>query len=52
MTWLQYKLTFQGGLMLNLLFVPGLSMVAGGSLYPNQKFNPVAAGTYDKKLKI
>jgi Ca2+/H+ antiporter len=30
--------------MLNLLLVPGLSMIAGGALYPNQNFNPVAAG--------
>eukprot|EP01127_Copromyxa_protea_P018337 TRINITY_DN5749_c0_g1_i1.p1 TRINITY_DN5749_c0_g1~~TRINITY_DN5749_c0_g1_i1.p1 ORF type:complete len:647 (-),score=127.09 TRINITY_DN5749_c0_g1_i1:1490-3430(-) len=38
------KYSITGGFMLNLLLIPGLSMIAGGIKYPNQKFNPVAAG--------
>lgn len=30
--------------MSNLLLIPGLSMIVGGTYYQNQSFNPVAAG--------
>jgi len=33
-----------GGLLSDMLLLPGMSMIVGGIKYKEQKFNPVAAG--------
>lgn len=42
-----YRVPFDylGTILLDLLLLPGLSMIAGGLKYQQQKFNPVAAGS-------
>ena len=46
------KYSVTGGLLSDTLLLPGLSMIAGGIKYRDQKFNPVAAGASSLLLFI
>lgn len=46
------KYSVTGGLLSDTLLLPGLSMIAGGIKYKDQKFNPVAAGASSLLLFI
>jgi Ca2+:H+ antiporter len=46
------KYSVTGGLLSDTLLLPGLSMIAGGIKYKEQKFNPVAAGASSLLLFI
>lgn len=46
------KYSVTGGLLSDTLLLPGLSMIAGGIKFKDQKFNPVAAGASSLLLFI
>jgi Ca2+:H+ antiporter len=49
-TLVQYGVT--GSLLSNMLLLPGLSMIAGGFKYKEQRFNPSAAGVSSVMLLV
>jgi Ca2+:H+ antiporter len=49
-TLVQYGVT--GALLSNMLLLPGLSMIAGGFKYKEQRFNPSAAGVSSVMLLV